>query len=369
MKIGPPKDGRAKQIETYASESFGDFSKIPYELINHIYSYLPKHYLPLRAVCRESQRVIDSYLLFETPKMKMVREELFDAHTNRKQLFKRQQREINYLIRKRQDILQTAFDRELNRLSLDDEIAPMTQALSNAVQDRQLHPRKRNLQAAYAELKYLPANDSEMSLCIRHRFLNAINIEIIRSEYSALELSEMIRDRHTLDFSRLLLTRCPSNLFEALDITCFENQIMALNLSDNHLTQLPAWLQRLKFLKVLDLSNNRIVKFPPLAQLSHLGALLLTGNRIKRIPEDIASLEQLSFLDIRNNFLTEPPKIPERKLIGFKEYLPLQPNISKVIDFNYWKKSIQVKFISRNQLMHEQRERKIKAKFEHACRT
>lgn len=376
MIKGSPREGRAQKVKRersdaqskvlLASQNFGHFAKLPYELIHDIFSYVPQCYLPLRQVCKESKRVVDIYQLL--PQMTQALQEVFEASQKRGSLFKRQQREIDYLLKNKNDILEMTLDREIKRLSLEGQKSSQEPASNRSsvieylVSENPVSPRKKGLQKLFRDLERLKTNESDISLYVRHIVLNRINVEMVRSEFSFEELSAMIRDKKVLEFSRLMLTRLPSNLFEALDIKCFENQIVAMNLANNHLSRIPRWLQRLKSLRILDLSHNRIFKLPAMEELSHLGALLLAGNRLKKVPEDIATLERLAYLDVRQNFLIQAPHIPERKLITFEDYEITPAEVSKVLSPDYWKKYIAVKPLTRNQLMAEQRVPKCKPK-------
>ncbi|WP_299457950.1 leucine-rich repeat domain-containing protein [uncultured Microscilla sp.] len=83
--------------------------------------------------------------------------------------------------------------------------------------------------------------------------------------------------------------------------------ITNLNLSDNQIERIPAWIATLKNLQVLYLNNNQITNIDKLCALPHLEVLQLNNNQISRIPESIRGLTNLKRLYINNNLLVEVP--------------------------------------------------------------
>ncbi|EAY28176.1 leucine-rich repeat domain-containing protein [Microscilla marina] len=84
-------------------------------------------------------------------------------------------------------------------------------------------------------------------------------------------------------------------------------RITNLNLSDNQIERIPAWVTTLKNLQVLYLNNNQITNIDKLCDLPHLEVLQLNNNQISSIPGSIRSLTNLKRLYINNNLLVEVP--------------------------------------------------------------
>lgn len=75
------------------------------------------------------------------------------------------------------------------------------------------------------------------------------------------------------------------------------------------ITYIPADIQKLKNLEVLNLSKNQIRTLPKeLFELSNLRQLYLSGNDLEFIPPEIAKLKNLIKLDLSNNRLRLLPK-------------------------------------------------------------
>ena len=92
------------------------------------------------------------------------------------------------------------------------------------------------------------------------------------------------------------------------------------NLQDNQIQELPVDLfNQLRFLRYLDLRNNRLSSLPPLyghqrfliifwlTFNSHyrVETLLLTGNRLNSLPPSLASLSSLKSIHLSDNHLPQ----------------------------------------------------------------
>jgi hypothetical protein len=75
-------------------------------------------------------------------------------------------------------------------------------------------------------------------------------------------------------------------------------------LSNNHITHLPAELGSCSRLQALALHGNALCDLPDsLTQLVQLRALAATSNRLARLPESIGAMTSLRLLDISHNCL------------------------------------------------------------------
>jgi small GTP-binding protein len=91
-------------------------------------------------------------------------------------------------------------------------------------------------------------------------------------------------------------------------ITRLKN-LKILDLSYNKLKVLPEEIAQLKNLRVLDLSYNELTEVPPvIAQLKSLTQLSLSYNNIEELPQEIFQLKNLTFLNLSFNQLTELPQ-------------------------------------------------------------
>ena len=90
---------------------------------------------------------------------------------------------------------------------------------------------------------------------------------------------------------------------------CSLRQLVQLNLTGNLLVDVQ-WVACLNSLKVLDMSNNRLVNFPAhsLANLTHLEELHLQGNRLASLDDQsLAGLASLRLINLAGNQLSSLP--------------------------------------------------------------
>ncbi len=78
-------------------------------------------------------------------------------------------------------------------------------------------------------------------------------------------------------------------------------ELSNLNLEGNRITVIPEWINELKNLRVLYLSNNEISDIEPLGNLKKLEVLHLSSNRIEQIPSSIGQLINLKRLYLNYN--------------------------------------------------------------------
>ena len=81
-----------------------------------------------------------------------------------------------------------------------------------------------------------------------------------------------------------------------------------LDLSNNHLTEIPESFERLTSLENLDLSFNKLTRLPEsIGSLVSLKYLCLLDNQLTELPETIAELPCLNGLWVQHNKLTSLP--------------------------------------------------------------
>jgi Leucine-rich repeat (LRR) protein len=106
---------------------------------------------------------------------------------------------------------------------------------------------------------------------------------------------------YRLDLSRQHLKELPDSLFLLV-------QLEELILAGNQLDQLSPMIGRLKNLRILELSNNRLHGLPPeIGKLTQLTHLFLNRNRIEALPPEISNLTQLAELSLWGNRIITLP--------------------------------------------------------------
>ncbi|MDZ8257319.1 COR domain-containing protein [Nostoc sp. ChiQUE01b] len=132
------------------------------------------------------------------------------------------------------------------------------------------------------------------------RFLEKIR-EAKEKQLKELDLSN---DWNSDDNEKL--TEIPAEVFEL-------KWLEVLNLSDNKLTMLPDAIAHLQQLTTLKLSRNQLTMLPDvIARLQQLTSLYLSGNQLTTLPEAIARLQQLTSLFLSGNQLTTLPEVIAR---------------------------------------------------------
>lgn len=125
---------------------------------------------------------------------------------------------------------------------------------------------------------------------------NEVNVDITAPIDAAREAVSQIesRDSIVIDLSNKGLTEVPSYMFNRTVAT-------GLDVSYNALTgALPSEVQRLKNLRLLNLSHNSFTGVPAeVGQLTQLETLDLSYNPITGLPHEIGNLKNLKTLDLR----------------------------------------------------------------------
>lgn len=104
-----------------------------------------------------------------------------------------------------------------------------------------------------------------------------------------------------LDLSRNNIKNVPASIANL-------TQIVSVNLSSNNIENFPPLTKNSK-LSVLDLSSNKLVKFPDICyqELSSLAEVKLNNNEIDEIPCNINVLPALKTLDLSSNKINTVP--------------------------------------------------------------
>ncbi len=121
---------------------------------------------------------------------------------------------------------------------------------------------------------------------------------IIDSIDSAKEVKKLVESKNliALDLSEQGLVKVPAYVFERIDLE-------SLDLSDNNLTgSLQGEIRILQNLKALDLSGNTFTGVPAeIGQLSHLETLDLRNNMLTGLPYELGNLKNLKLLRLSGN--------------------------------------------------------------------
>jgi Leucine-rich repeat (LRR) protein len=98
---------------------------------------------------------------------------------------------------------------------------------------------------------------------------------------------------------------------KSFDFIEIYESLLALDLKDNKITELPASIGSLRKLRYLNLSYNDLKILPKsIGLLKNLNYLILSHNRIKDLPTSIRKLTVLKTLDLRHNNLNViPPQL------------------------------------------------------------
>lgn len=90
-------------------------------------------------------------------------------------------------------------------------------------------------------------------------------------------------------------------------------KLIKLDLSYNHIVEIPSQIGEMIMLKELYASFNKITSVPPeIGRLKRLKKLYLNSNKIKTIPSEIGQLENLEELLLNENSLQEIPPTIEK---------------------------------------------------------
>jgi len=105
----------------------------------------------------------------------------------------------------------------------------------------------------------------------------------------------------SIDLSTLNLKEVPEDLLKI-------KSIKRINLSGNKLEKLPNWFSEFEYLEVLDLKDCNLKElFPEINKLRNLKVLYLSRNNLSELPHALSDLDNLKILFAKNNQLTHLP--------------------------------------------------------------
>lgn len=111
-----------------------------------------------------------------------------------------------------------------------------------------------------------------------------------------------------------ILSTC-TVITDIADIKTKNGPVTKINLSHQHLTEIPPEIFKIKSLKVLVLHDNDITEIPTeIGELVNLEKLVLSRNKIEVVPDEIGKLTKLENLSLKANKIKElPPSIGNLK--------------------------------------------------------
>ena len=127
---------------------------------------------------------------------------------------------------------------------------------------------------------------------------NALDNSLVTDK--APEKTPVVETDKSLDLSHKNLAKIDMSVFD-------KTNLEELNISFNALTgALPSQINKLKKLKVLNASNNKMTGVPAeVGQLSNLEVLDLSNNQLTGLPNELANLKNLKTLNLSGNQYSE----------------------------------------------------------------
>lgn len=171
------------------------------------------------------------------------------------------------------------------------------------------------------------------SLLLKFSQENVLKRQMIIHDGNHWLLTEAIKryQFQTIDASGMGIHLIPECIFKTLhNLT---PQIRSLNLSRNHLTELPSALGQLNTIEEINLYANNFKHLPPsITELSQLKWLALFKNQLVDLPCELKQLKYLQWLFLSYNFLPacERNKAKQLQNHGCRVFCDLQRS--------YWEK-------------------------------
>lgn len=99
----------------------------------------------------------------------------------------------------------------------------------------------------------------------------------------------------------LILSNLNITNFPAIDFHIFRH-LKLVDLSNNHLTQLPSGIEKLELLAILILKKNKLTHLPPtIGLLNNLEIIDLECNQLEELPDEIKHCHKLKIIILTNN--------------------------------------------------------------------
>jgi Leucine-rich repeat (LRR) protein len=104
-----------------------------------------------------------------------------------------------------------------------------------------------------------------------------------------------------LNLSKQHLENIPESVFTLTNL-------QELDISDNNIEYIPSGIEKLRNLQTIDISNNKLKTLPAeIGNLINLKYLLLNRNHIEILPDEISKLVSLTKLDLWGNRIIQLP--------------------------------------------------------------
>ncbi len=158
-----------------------------------------------------------------------------------------------------------------------------------------------------------------------NRLNNLIGIDVLSNSLEKLDLSANKLEILRTDFSRFISLKevdLSDNRIIKFPKSLLNDKLKVLKLSSNKISKLSPDIGKLKSLRVLDLSYNNIQELPEeICELTELRELNLTGNMLPQLPRSFAKLKKLQKLNLNGNPIGEVPiEISNQGLSGVLNY-------------------------------------------------
>ena len=119
----------------------------------------------------------------------------------------------------------------------------------------------------------------------------ALNLKNLNLKDIPEKIGKLV-ELNNLNISKNLLNKMPVQIKEL-------TKIAILDLSHNQISSIPEWIKELKFLRELHLENNQLFSLPhTIEELTLLRRLYIQSNNIHRLPVEILELKLLEEIHI-----------------------------------------------------------------------
>jgi|GEM_PF-6523707 len=222
----------------------------------------------------------------------------------------------------------------LNRLHAIDETISVLPDKGKSIRDTFIRGFETVKSRQQTEISDLLAEDNETKLSCHHIVEHDKSVTLGTLEKTSAQLDsyhcdiiadciklEIENNTHRLELPWVGITRLPVALFTMPQYASFWQTLTSLNLNDNYLQILPAWIGKLSSLEKLNVAENKIQALPSaLKNLIHLQELHVDNNELAFIANWIGQLSKLKKINCSNNCLLVLPEsivfLPELQLLS-----------------------------------------------------